>query len=304
MMVACWSQLLFLFSSSRTMNTSKRPLPAWIPVLLQDPYLSLTVWPWGCWRMDSSVLSPSDSAPVAVAAPRGCPGGRGVPAVPLYLYTRGFVTSSRNKGPSFFPSPPSFPPLPLSPLPGGGGAGAGGAARQGAARARRARAPSGGAMAMAAAAMAAVVSRCGGAPRGEGGGAASLGRGCSGGLRGTREGREGAAARAGGGVPVPFRACLRRIPSGAGVAPPFSRAAAEAAGPREGGPGSGDPQSPSRAGVRPWAGVKGSGGAESPPRFQRWPCGAAGCTPCTRARSCPRHTRCCGRRSGTSPRRS
>lgn len=113
-MVACWSQLLFLFSSSRTMNTSKRPLPAWIPVLLQDPYLSLTVWPWGCWRMDSSVLSPSDSAPVAVAAPRGCPGGRGVPAVPLYLYTRGFVTSSRNKGPSFFPFLPSFPPLLLS----------------------------------------------------------------------------------------------------------------------------------------------------------------------------------------------
>lgn len=205
-MVACWSQLLFLFSSSRTMNTSKHPLPAWIPVLLQDPYLSLTVWPWGCWHMDSSVLSPSDPAPVAVAAPRGCPGGRGVAAVPLYLYTRGFVTSSRNKGPSFFPSPPSFPPLPLSPRPGGGGAGAGGAARQGAARARRARAPSGGAMAMAAAAaMAAVVSRCGGAPRGEGGGAASLGCSCSGGLRGTREGGKG---------PRPAREVASRCPSG------------------------------------------------------------------------------------------
>lgn len=119
-------------------------------------------------------------------------------------------------------------------------------------------------------------------------GAASPCCGCSGGLLGTREGWEGAAACAGGGVPLPFGACLRRVPSGAGVAPPFSRAA----GPGEGVPGWGDALSPSRA------------GAESPPRFQRWPCGAGGCTPCTRARSCPRRTRCCGRRSGTSPRRS
>lgn len=69
-------------------------------------------------------------------------------------------------------------------------------------------------------------------------------------------------------------------------------------------PGWGHPQSPSRAAAHPWPGEKGSGGSESRPRLQRWPCGAAGCTPCTRARSCPRRTRCCGRRSGTSRRRS
>lgn len=98
---------------------------------------------------------------------------------------------------------------------------------------------------MAAAAMAAALSRCGGAPRGEGGGSGfALLRLLVVGLRDTREGWEGAAACAGGGVPVPFRACLRGVPSGSGVAPPFSQAAAVGRGAVGACPGVGAPSEP------------------------------------------------------------
>lgn len=154
--MAAWqSQRLFLCSSRNT-NTSKH--------LLCLPGSQC------CYRT-CIYLSQCGLGTAGTWTPLCCPfrpccrgrGSRGVPAVALCLYPRGFVTSSRNKGPSFlFPSPFLFSPR------GPAGAGRG---RWGAARARRVpRAPSGGAMA--AAAMAAALSRCGsgGARRGEGGG--------------------------------------------------------------------------------------------------------------------------------------
>lgn len=129
-----------------------------------------------------------------------CPPRRGAP-VPMYLYKRDFVTSNSNKETSRFRT---------------GGAwswGRGPRRRRrrrgccpGGSRVRRFPAPRAPLRRRAAGMAAALLARGGGAPRGEGRGFGLASPRLLGGLRGRRGGREGAAACAGGGAPVPFRA--------------------------------------------------------------------------------------------------
>lgn len=60
---ACWSHHLFLCSKGRNEHQQTPSLSAWISVLLQDTYLSLTVWPSGCWRVDLLRAVPSVAFP-------------------------------------------------------------------------------------------------------------------------------------------------------------------------------------------------------------------------------------------------